>query len=75
MDEEKIKMFMNDKVMSNAVYNALLDSFLKEQPSKDVQTLAASRLAIDFLKDGWKHLEHFKSEPLQVKPISKQIGV
>lgn len=66
---------MNDKVMSTAVYNALLDSFLKEKPAQDVQVLAASRLAIDYLKQGFKDLEHFKDEPLSVKPINKQPGL
>lgn len=66
---------MNDKVMTTAVYNALLDSFLKEKPNQDVQVLAASRLAIDYLKQGFKDLEHFKDETLSVKPINKQPGL
>lgn len=62
LEREKIRRFVNDAVASNAVFDLLLHSFLKESPSNDVHTLAASRLAIDYLKQGWKELEKLKDE-------------
>lgn len=57
---DKVKKFINDKAMSEAIYNVLLDSFLKDRPNKEVYILAASRLAIDFLHQAWKELEKFQ---------------
>ena len=65
MDEaqkRQIQKFVNDKGMSRAVYLLLLDTFLRERPQADVYVLAASRLAIDYLKQGWKELEKYKFE-------------
>ena len=53
---EKVNNFLNDEVMSNAVYAILLSSFLKPQTEKDVNTLAASRIAIDLLQEAWREL-------------------
>lgn len=58
--QEKIRRFVDDVVMNEAVYEVLLHSFLKEQPDKNVQTLAASRIAIDLLNDGFKELNRYK---------------
>lgn len=70
MEEEKIKNFVNDKAMTQAVYNALLNSFLSEKETSDVHVLAASRLAINYLKEGFNHLERFK----EVKDTTKKEG-
>lgn len=52
----KISRFLADKVMSEAVYDVLRESFLKDK-TRDIHVLAASRLALDLLRDGWKELE------------------
>ena len=70
MNEEKLRRFINDIGMSNAVYNVLLESFLKESKEKDVNTLAASRIAIDLLRQGWKDLDKFK----QIKEVDSREG-
>lgn len=62
LKNNKIERFINDTVMSDAVYSVLLDSFLKERPAQDVYVLAGSRLAVDFLNQGWKELEKAKSK-------------
>ena len=59
--EEKLFRFVNDVVMREAVYNILLQSFLKPKDRTDVNTLAASRIAIDLLQDGWKELQKYKT--------------
>lgn len=66
---------MGDPVMERAVYTVLLDSFLEERAGADVHVLAASRLAVDFLKQGWKELEKLKTkEDAASKPL-KQVGL
>lgn len=57
----KLQRFMADKVMADAVYQVLLDSFLRPMTSKDdVYVIAASRLSVDFLKFGWRELDKYK---------------
>lgn len=53
---------MNDEVMSDAVYMVVLDAFLKTRSNQDVYTLAAARLSVDYLRDGWKELKKYQDE-------------
>lgn len=53
---QKIREFLNNKPMADAVYKVLFDSFINK-PSKDIYYLGASRLTVDFLKDGWDKLK------------------
>ncbi len=69
----KIQQFLNDEAMSEAVKEELLYSFLSGN-SKDVQYLAASRIAIDLLKESWKDLQKYKQSQENVK-TSDQIGL
>lgn len=62
MKEEKLRRFINDEVMANAVFESLTHSFLKNKGARDVNIMAAERLAIDLLGDAWKELARFKSE-------------
>jgi hypothetical protein len=73
--EEKIKYFMNDKVMNRAVYEVLLDSFLNEKIANDVQVLAASRLSVNFLKEAWKNLERFRNKKEEDVEVKVNVGV
>lgn len=57
---EKIQRFLADKTMAAAVQEVLLNSFLTERANQDVYVLAASRLSIDFFKQGWKDLEKLR---------------
>ena len=76
IENEKLKRFLNDKVMSKAVYDLLLLSFLSPvQKSADVMILAASRLAIDLLGEAWKELQKFKSEEEKEEKILTNLGV
>ncbi len=72
MNEEKLKQFVNDKVMKDAVYTYLLNEFLSDNVVKEVNVLAASRLAVDFLKQGFKRMERVinkKPEPESIKQV------
>lgn len=67
----KLNRFINDLEMQNAVHTVLRDAFLSKKGQKDVQILAAERLAVDFLDDAWKTLERYKDiqEVEQTKSI------
>lgn len=61
--KQKISRFMTDEAMSEAVYEVMLDSFMKPKAdAHDIRFLAASRIAIDLLNDAWKELKRFKVE-------------
>ena len=70
MDEsklQKIREFLNNKPMSDAVYDILFSSFINK-PSKDIYYLGASRLAVDFLKEGWDKLKSYSAVKEPEKP-------
>lgn len=78
MDEtqkEKINRFLSDEVMAGAVKKVLVDAFLKDRGDKDVQTLAASRIAIDLLEDGWKTLNKVKNKEEKEDKLSSNPGL
>lgn len=60
---EKIKRFLADQSMQLAVKDTIQASFLKKNPTADVQFLAASRIALDLLEDAWKELHRTASIP------------
>jgi len=74
-EKSKLERFVNDEVMSNAVYNLLLSVFLKASTSKDVNTLASERLAINLLRESWKELDRFREIQNQESEKNVQIGL
>ena len=57
--QEKIQRFLDDKVMSTAVYEVLRGVFTKTRKGDypDVNFLAAERIAADLLEEGWVELK------------------
>ena len=58
----KIRMFLHDYAMVGILQDVMRDSFMKKRECSDVQILAASRLAIDYLDDAFKDLRRFSVE-------------
>lgn len=78
MDERqksKIISFLNDKTMSEAVYELLLEVFLKPPKDRDVQNLAASMIAIERLNEGFKELNRIKNEQKEEGKRTLQVGL
>lgn len=73
--QQKIKRFLADQVMCEAVYDVLLAAFLKPRKDADVQMLAAARLSIDLLQEGWKELEKLKDMQDDEKRPFTQVGM
>ena len=61
LKEEKIKRFLADEVMAFIVKDVLREAFLKASKSQDTMYLAASRIAIDLLDEGFRELQKYKS--------------
>lgn len=75
MKEDKLKKFIADKVMAQAVYDVIRDAFLVRRGMRDTQILAAERLAVDFLEDAWHELDKYKADEVGVSPPLRQVGL
>lgn len=78
MDEiqkNKLERFMMDEKMSNTVYLVLQDAFLRNKGQRDVQVLAAERIALDLLDNAWTELSKYKKVENSVAPILRQVGL
>jgi hypothetical protein len=76
IQQEKLKRFMTDKVMSSAVYSVLESEFLKVSKDRDVQNLAARFLAIEVINNAWQELRKYEPEELKEKSNNNtNIGV
>lgn len=69
----KIKYFLEDRVMSEAVKEAILKTFLEESEGSDVNTLAAERIAIKLLTKALKNLETYRQ--VEKKTLSEEINI
>ena len=77
MDETKkakIVRFLDDKIMSDAVYNVIQGTFLRKRAG-DTQLLAASFLAIGLLEDAWRELERSRNETNEPPRTLNQVGL
>ena len=70
---EKINKFLDDEALANAVYDILAASFLKKRERKDIYMVAAERIAIDLLEEGWKDLLKIKRTRSQGESV-KRVG-
>lgn len=78
MDEtqkNKIQQFINDKLMTVVIYDFIRGCFLKNKGQRDVQTLAAERLAVDLLGESFLELEKFKFGGEEEKVEKRQVGL
>jgi hypothetical protein len=73
--KNKIDRFLKDEGMSNAVYEVLLNCFLKESGVSDVQTLAAEKIAILLLQSAWKQLSKYQTTENSSSPPLRQVGL
>lgn len=72
----KLKRFMADKEMNEAVHYVLLNTFLKRYDSKsDVNILAASRISLDMLSEAWDDLKRFKEVAQKEKNDLGNVGL
>lgn len=75
LKQAKLKQFVSDVAMSEAVYGVLLDAFLKPTDYKDVGLLAASRLSVDSLAKAWKDLQKFQAKEEVENKAESNVGL
>lgn len=75
LKKEKLGRFLTDTIMVKCVYDVLIASFLKPHPLCDVNLLAASRLAIDLLQEGWEDLEKFTLKAPEQMDTQRNVGM
>lgn len=73
--QQKIARFLADKEMSGYVKDVLLGTFLKERKSTDVHVLAAERVAINLLQEGFRELDKFRHASQTKAAQSSQPGI
>lgn len=68
---ELLRLFINDRNVSKAVYDFLRTEIEKPNGTFEVQLLAAERLALMSLKNAWNALENLRSkEPVEGKEVT-----
>ena len=72
---EKIKQFINDTEMNEAVKEVLLASFLKGREGEDYHSKAARFIALEKLEASWTDLESFKERKSVASEGVKQVGM
>jgi len=60
--QEKLRQFLADKEMNQALYEVLTDIFTKPKPNADVHEKAASFIALENLNRAWDLIERYKVE-------------
>lgn len=70
---ERVKRFASDEKTAKAVYELLLQAFLRPR-SHDVYMLAASKLAVDYLNEAWRDVESSKNDDGESKGTG-QVGI
>lgn len=75
IEQSKLDRFAKDEVMLQSVHKFIRNFFLKGKGNRDVQILAAERLAVDFLDDAWRELEKYNVSEDNSSPPSRQVGL
>lgn len=73
--QTKIDRFLKDELMSRSVFEVIRKSFLRNKGVRDVQVMAAERLALEFLDVAWQDLNKYKSTEDTDKSVLNQVGL
>lgn len=73
-DEEKVKRFVADEAMFEAVFGAITDCYLNRTTNQEVNVLAAKTLALEFLRGAKDYLLRYKTQKTE-EIESTQIGL
>lgn len=73
--KSKVTKFLADKVMSETIYQVLLDTFLKPRKGASVEEKAAAFISVEMLQEAWRELDRYRKEVEQeTKPLN-QVGM
>ncbi len=71
----KLQQFSNDKYLQDAVYEVLMEIFLKKKSGEDVQMKAARFVAIELLQEAWDEATKFSSDNKTDEKSTGNIGL
>lgn len=74
-EKSKIAAFLNDPIASQAVFKALVETFLTDGLFKDTNGIAAQTLAYQLLRRGWRDLEKYRPEQKKEEKVTHNIGL
>lgn len=70
--QEKIKRFLDDKIMSEGVFEEIQNTFLEStRVETQVHMLAASHLALQKFRLAWKRLARFQIESAHEESVEQ----
>jgi hypothetical protein len=79
MNEEtkraKVNQFLSDVVMSGAVHEIMLKSYLKKKVGEGVDMKAARFIATELLEDAWQELNKYRLTADEKAEKGVQIGL
>jgi hypothetical protein len=68
-ESSKLAHLSGDKTLIEGLRKLFLNEFLSEKVRDNVEVIAASRLAIDYLQSGFRVLENLKEKPKEMPEI------
>ncbi|PIN79207.1 hypothetical protein COV16_04890 [Candidatus Woesearchaeota archaeon CG10_big_fil_rev_8_21_14_0_10_34_8] len=73
--KEKIKKFVSDKLMNEAVKEVLKENFLKPRGNRDVHQLAAERIAVELLIQGFQEINRIAETENKIDRNNNQVAL
>jgi len=73
LNTERLRGFVSDPVTSDAVYELLLQAFMRKRGGS-VEEKAAQMIAIELLQEAWQEMERYKKNS-NSNSIPRQVGL
>ena len=74
LEKEKLKQFINDNQMSDAVYNYLISVCIKPREYSSIEMAGGYKLAVDIIQNAWLSMAGLKVDAKKNKG-NRNIGI
>lgn len=75
LKKNKLISFANDQVMMDAVYEIVLNVYLKKKSNEDINLKGGRFLAIEELQEAWRELDGYRLDNKNEEKASGNIGL
>lgn len=75
LKHNKLISFANDQVMMEAVYEVVLNAYLKKKSGEDINLKGGRFIAIEELQEAWRELDGYKMGNKIEEKASGNIGL
>ena len=75
LKKQSLVSFANNPVMMGAVYDVLLNAYLKKKSGEDINLKGGRFIAIEALQEAWKELEGYRVDSKNEEKASGNIGL